>query len=283
MSARLADRRIRAAALQAAPTLDVRGPVSEALGRAGITVPPVEDATPPEAVVSDRPARRTVGGVAAPDPVVKPFESAAWPTRGGESERVLSGLTSDERRVHRILVDTLDLTSRQSEYAPGLSYVERKRLDALDLAFINAQLAKMDGRRDLAGSIKGKALLGGAVLTGLTASVLAGGGGGKALSLLAGAAVVAVVLVVGTLVQNALPSSTRGASPRRRIYEALRELALLVDDAPVSDALQQADALIDQMAAADATPPARPPRPAAFAARQLFTDRSPHPWPTLTP
>ncbi|MDT0630348.1 hypothetical protein RQM47_04325 [Rubrivirga sp. S365] len=56
MSARLADRRIRAAALRAAPALDVRGPVSEALGRAGIAVPPA-DAAPPRTAAPPRRVR----------------------------------------------------------------------------------------------------------------------------------------------------------------------------------------------------------------------------------
>ena len=263
MSARLADRRIRAAALQAAPTLDVRGPVSEALGRAGITVPPADAAAPPEAATPDRPAlSKTVGGVAAPEPVVKPFEAAPWPTRagrGGDPERALSGLTPDERRVHRILVDTLDLTSRQSEYASGLNYVERRRLEALDLAFINAQLAKMD-RRGGVGREARLTLGVGAGVLGVVVGVLASGGEGGA-ALFTGALTVLALLLAVAIAWAVRASSAGAPGPRRQIYEALRELALLVDDAPVSDALQQADRLIDQMAGVETTPPARSARP----------------------
>ena len=264
MPARLADRQIRAAALRAAPTLDVRGPVSEALGRAGITVPPAEDAAPPEAVAPPptkrRPARsgKTVGGVAAPDPVVRPFEAAPWPTRAGrgsDPERALSGLTADERRVHEILLDSLEREAARGG-AGELSYLEKKRLAVLDLAFINAQLAKMDGRRPNAASTR-LALQIGAVAIGVVAAALALLGEGGAAVFVGVASGLTILGGVG-LAHLLTSASASDANPRRQIYEALRELALLVDDAPVSDALRQADQLIDHFAE-----PAAPPRTAA--------------------
>ena len=269
MSARLADRQIRAAAFRAAPTLDVRGPVSEALGRAGIVVPPAtappETAAPLPALPRPALSRTTAGGVAAPEPVVKPFEAAPWSTRAGrdDPERALSGLTADERRVHRILLDSLDRDSRQGygngTGVTGLSYAENKRLKVLDLAFINAQLAKMDRTAEAAVTI---AKWGGAVgLAALlaTMAVLAVLGD-LALAALIGGSTVMVALLLGPALAG-LSTLDTGESPRRQIYEALRELALLVDDAPVSTALDEADRLID--AFADPAPPtgtAAPPR-----------------------
>ena len=250
MSARLADRQIRAVALRAAPSLDVRGPVSEALGRAGITVPPAttppETAAPPSA--DDRPAlsRTTAGGVAAPEPVVKPFEAAPWPTRPGRDERALSGLTADERRVHKILLDSLERESRQGG-AGDSSYLERKRLEALDLAFINAQLAKMEGRDGgrrttmRLGLTIGSCLIAAVVL----ALALLGEGGA---ALFVGIGTGLTLLLVAALTRAVIASPRSASNPRRQIYEALRELALLVDDAPVSAALDRADRLIDTFA-----------------------------------
>ena len=255
MSARLADRQIRAAALRAAPTLDVRGPVSEALGRAGIVVPPV-DAAPPEPAapppVRPRPAlsRKTVGGVAAPEPVVKPFEAAPWPTRAGrDDERALSGLTADERRVHRILLDSLEREA-SSGGAGELTYLEKKRLGVLDLAFINAQLAKMDRPTSISPEV--------VKWGGVTAAIFAGAFVGGLVAGV-GVGVIAMSVFVALLTWGRLVRTTSGS--RRQIYEALRELALLVDDAPVSAALDQADRLIDQFAGA--VPETAPPRTAA--------------------
>ena len=250
MSARLADRQIRAAALRAAPTLDVRGPVSEALGRAGITVPPA-DVAPPEAAAPPpappRPARsrKTVGGVAAPEPVVKPFEAAPWPTRAAHDERALSGLTADERRVHRILLDSLEREAA-SGGAGELSYLEKKRLGVLDLAFINAQLAKMEGRGGSPVSTRLALQIGAAVVGIVSAALALLGEGGAAVfvGLGSGFAVLGSVALAHLIAQSA----TSASNPRRQIYEALRELALLVDDTPVSAALDEADRLIDTFA-----------------------------------
>ena len=266
MSARLADRQIRAAALRAAPTLDVRGPVSEALGRAGIVIPPAE-AAPPEPTAppatEGRPVRprKTVGGVAAPDPVVKPFPAAPWPTRAGRTddpERALSGLTADERRVHRILLDSLEREAAQSGRG-GLTYAERKRLGTLDLAFINAQLAKMNGRGGVGREARLALGIGAGVLGVVVGVLLSGGEAGAALFT---GVLTAVTLLLAVGIAWAVRSSAASRpSPRRQIYEALRELALLVDEVPVSDALDRADRLIDQFAGA--VPGTAPPRTAA--------------------
>ena len=245
-----ADRRIRAAAL-GAPGLDIRGPVSQALARAGVTVPPAEaDETlaPPE---TPPPARRAPSQ-AAPR-VLKPFDEAPWPTRAtAEPKAVLSGLTADERRVHRILLDTLALQSHVHGTGAGLTYAETHKLAVLDLAFIDAEIDKMDRRVSWsATSLKLVAGVAGATL-GVTAGVLGLLGEGQAALVVSGLVVGALILLL-PLVR--LASASRPASsPRRTIYQALRELALLVDDAPVSNALRQADALIDRLADADAGP-----------------------------
>ena len=248
-----ADRQIRAAAALAAPTLDVRGPVSEALGRAGIAVPPVE--APETEVDLEAASGPTIGRPAAKGlrPTRKPFAPAPWPTRGGTADPEadpLSGLTPDERRVHRILLDALARENANE----GLSYAAKKRLDRLDLAFINAELAKMTERQARASEWGRLGLL--AALFVLPLAV--------GLALVAGADAPAVLPpFLGALAAVSagllgLSAKSGGASPRRQIYEALRELALLVDDAPVSDALRQADQLIDHFAE-----PAAPPRTAA--------------------
>ena len=278
MSSRLAaDRRIRAAALQAAPGLDVRGPVSQALGRAGIAVPPAplaeaegEAAVPePAPTATDRRPR------AAPAArVVKRFEPAAWPTRkpAPEPEVALSGLTADERRVHRILLDTLAVQNDQGygQGVVGLSYAEKQRLAVLDLAFIDAEIAKMD-RGFVMPPATTKLVLGiGGGLIALVACVLLLlGESGAALFMtgVTGATLLlalAMVSLIGTL------GPSRSSTPRRKIYDALRELALLADPAAVtSDALRQADAVIDRLADADDAPRLRlddAPTPAASGA-----------------
>lgn len=262
MPARLADRQIRAAAAFAAPTLDVRGPVSEALGRAGITVPPAEPGPEAEAAPAPDPAR-SLGRPAVPGlaPTVKPFEEAAWPTRrpASGSGDPLSGLTADERRVHQILLDALALDSQQGlgngTGVVGLSYLENKKLKALDLAFINAELAKMAERQTQAGEAGRLGLLATLFLGPIALGIALIAGAGIEAALIALGVLGAVS--AGLLAQSAaVPASAQ----RRKIYQALRELALLVDDAPVSEAVAQADALIDRLAEADA--PSGADRPA---------------------
>lgn len=248
---RLADRRIRAAATQAALRLDVRGPVSEALGKTGIAVPPAEDAAAPLAEADRQPAprARTVGrGL---QPTLKPFKETPWPTRraAGAEPASLSGLTADERRVHRILLDTLDLTARQGDYGSGLSYAEKKRLEALDLAFINAQLAKMDRTAERSATFGKVGALGAVFSLGVVlALALSGGIGGESIGIAVG---MGLMLLMAAGLSFAQTSSPVGGQ-RRKIYEALRELALLVEphDA-TSNALAEADRLIDTLALGD--------------------------------
>lgn len=257
MSSRLAaDRQIRAAAALAAPTLDVRGPVSEALGRAGITVPVAGPPAPEVEPAFGTAPEPTIGRPAAQGlrPTRKPFSPASGPRypRGAEAEAdPISGLTADERRVHRLLLDSLDRTvSSENGGLGGMNYAERKRLGALDLAFINAELAKMAERQTRVAEWGHNGLL--ATLFVVPLALV--------LALVAGAAAADVVqlFLVGLAVASAgllgLSVKTGAASPRRQIYEALRELALLVDDAPVSEALAQADRLIDGLADADEAP-----------------------------
>lgn len=243
---RLADRRIREAATQAALRLDVRGPVSEALGKAGIVVPPAAPDEPPTPGRAPAPASRTAGRGLRP--TVKPLAPAPWPTRRAASPGPppLSGLTADERRVHRILLDQLALANAQSQNGVGeLTYVEKTKLKALDLAFINAELAKMSEREVRSAEIGRRVLLGALVLAPL----------GLGAALVAGAGIEAILVALGVLVaaSGALLAQSAQASPsspRRQIYQALRELALLLDEDAASEAVLQADLLIDHLAGA---------------------------------
>lgn len=252
-----ADRRIRAASL-AVPGLDVRGPVSRALGQ--IPVPlaePVDEAGETEPVISAPTRTASRPRAEAATRVLKPFADTPWPTQKAKADprQALSGLTADERRVHRILLETLAIQGQMGYDAgrmstPGLSYTEKQNLAVLDLAFIDTEIAKM--KRGLSTSSRAVrlSLAVGATLTALTAGVLMLAGEGDAalfVSLMTG---VALFLAVGfaSLVSGA---PTSASTPRRKIYDALRELALLVNDAPISDALHQADAVIDRLADAD--------------------------------
>ena len=248
MDTRLAaDRRIRAAALGRVG-LDIRGPVSQALARAGVALPLADvppDSTPAATHEAPSPPRTP-----AAERVVKPFEETPWPTRARPADP-LSGLTADERRVHRILLDHLELIGQNGYGSAGLGYAERQKLSALDLAFIDAEIARMEahgGGRGQAITVWVLAACGTLLMTlGLTTS-------GPSLIVAVGAVLTLVAVAIAT---GLLPTDTnrgvaaRAATPRRKIYDALRELALLVDDAPVSDALATADALIDRMAGAD--------------------------------
>lgn len=246
-----ADLRIRAAAL-GAPGLDVRGPVSQALARIPVPLAEAPDgATAPAATPATptRAASRT-GATAAPR-VLKPFAETPWPTRrprpvAPEPPAVLTGLTADERRVHRILLDSLARTNTLDDVSDGLTYVEKKYLTTLDLGFIDAEIAKMEAKPSLAGVRWLLVAL--AVGVGVPLILNSGGDSGdKVLSLIVG------VMCALAFVLNARRPA-RG-SQRLAIYQALRELALLADpEAVTSDALAQADAVIDRLAGADNSP-----------------------------
>ncbi len=258
-TSRLADQRIRAAASQVVG-LDVRGPVSRALGQipvpladeAGETAAPPTSAAPPTQSprrTGAKPARR----------VVKPFADAPWPTQQARAnpKAVLSGLTADERRVHRILLDTLaihgDLAYNNGMGTPGLTYAEKRKLAVLDLAFIDSEIAKMEqGVEWNTPGIRWLLGIGSALMGLIAAGAAAGGDTDAALGFGAVAMVLPLLLILLLTIQ--MPKLNQASAPRRKIYDALRELALLVDDAPVSDALQQADAVIDRLAASDDSP-----------------------------
>ena len=251
---RLANHRIRAAH-QAAPTLDVRGPVSQALGRTGVVVEPDEPTAVPSVSQAEKPTGppvpvATARGARPARRVVKPFKQAAWPTRAARppEPETAAALTPDERRVHCTLIDALDrrtLSEFDGTGTAGLSYLERKRLEALDLAFINAELAKME-KPVLSRMPRARLAVGvaGAIGLGAIAGVITTGGGGSVLSL-----VTFLLLAVAGLAEA---FGLRASTPKRqRIYEALRELALLTDDPghATSQALRQSNHLMDQLAA----------------------------------
>ena len=241
MPSRLADRQIRAAAALAAPTLDVRGPASEALGRAGITLPPASlDAEPAPESASAPASGRTVGRstTAGLTPTVRPFEEAAWPTRraSGAEAAPLSGLTPDERRVQEILTETLDSVTRNpSSRLGGLTYAERKKLESLDLAYIDAELEGRGQRSRFNRTIDVLAL---AIMASATVALF-----GLGHTAPAGYSAIALF---GLVTFSVIRGGAQGQ--RRKILLALRELALLVDDAPVSEAVARTDAVIDSLA-----------------------------------
>ena len=249
---RLADRQIRAAH-QAAPGLDVRGPVSQALARAGVEVPPAPLADEPDEPLMAAPARAASRPTApAAQRVVKPFAETPWPTRRPRAEpkaapeTMLTGLTADERRVHRILLDSLARTNTLDGVSDGLTYVEKKRLASLDLTYIDAEIAQMKARP----SISGLRWLLVALAVGAGLPLLVMGDVGSLTDKLA-FFVIGMLCAVGVLRGAHKPS---GNTQRLAIFEALRELALLADpDDVTSDALAQADAVIDRLAA-DAEP-----------------------------
>ncbi len=260
-TSRLADRQIRAAASRAALRLDVRGPVSKALGNAGIAVTPADL----EGVNLDAPVLEVETPTdRAPEPRVrprglkpkrKPFKSDPWPTRRATSRaepiKALSGLTVDERRVHRILIDTLEIRS-QSNGGLWLTYADRKRLEALDLALIDKKLSDLQRNHEWSARFGWLGGVGSLLITvGIVVSTWSRGDTGTALAL---GLALGLMVVVGGAIAAAYSGSggtSRLASPDRKIYLALRELALLVNDTPVSAALDRADLLIDQLADAD--------------------------------
>ena len=249
-TSRLADLRVRAAASQVVG-LDVRGPVSQALGRAGIVVPPAPlaevegEATVPEPAPTAT-ARRPRATPA--ERVVKPFEEAPWPTRrrperAPEPPATLSGLTADERRVHRILLDTLARENATDGVSDGLSYAEKRHLGVLNLAFIDRGIAAAERQASRRTSGRWAAVAIAVSLLPLVAVLsYQHGGMDSVLPALALAALAA---------SAAIPYKGRGGDQRLPIYRALRELALLADPNDVtSDVLRQADVVIDRLAGA---------------------------------
>ena len=248
-TSRLADLRVRASAAQVVG-LDVRGPVSEALGRAGIVVPPASEPGEVEGS-APTPATSRPDAKAAPR-VVKPFAETPWPTRrrtpkSPEPPATLSGLTADERRVHRILLDALARENARDGISDGLSYAEKKNLGVLDLGFINGEIAEMERRRTARAAWVPALLALGAVVVPLVVLAAAVGGGAEAAIF----AVLLSALAAGAVLASQA-AAPRAMSSREAIYQALRELAVLADpDDVTSDALAQADAVIDRLADVD--------------------------------
>ena len=247
---RLADRQIRAAQ-QAALRLDVRGPVSEALGRTGIVVPPTSAKRPTEPPASsaptapeadragDRPARKALGlQPRAPKPIA--VASKLPPATAGDA------LTADERRVHRILIESLEREyARQDSGLGSMSYAEKQKLKALDLAHLDAELSAMDRNHELLNRLTKGGLAAGFVALPLVALILFRSGAENALAVTVGL----VTMLVGLGSTLAVRS---GPSQRQAIYEALRELALAADPGETpSAAVAEADRIIDRLAFAD--------------------------------
>ena len=246
---RLADRQIRAAQ-QAALRLDVRGPVSEALGRTGIVVPPTSAKRPTEPPASsaptapeadragDRPARKALGlQPRAPKPIA--VASKLPPATAGDA------LTADERRVHRILIETLEREYVREDSGLGsMSYAEKQKLKALDLDHIDAELARMDRQHNLLHTLGRRGLAAGFVVLPLVAFLLFDHGVENALGLTLG--------FLSILISTASLTFRQTPPQRQAIYEALRELALAADPGEhPSAAVAEADRIIDRLAFAD--------------------------------
>ena len=265
----LADLRIRAAASQVVG-LDVRGPVSEALGRAGIAVPPAPLAGAVPDGVADEPGQtanlgETTTSTTAPTPaasrsgaqaaprVVKPFDAAPWPTQKPRPATpgppaALSGLTADERRVHRILLDALARENTNADVSDGLTYTEKKHLSTLSLPYIDAEIARLNAKP----SVSGLRWLFVALALGVAMPLLFAGGSGDPPD---SWRILAMVILFGVVFLFNVRKSNGSTKQRLAIFEALRELALLADpDDVTSDALAQADAVIDRLADADDSP-----------------------------
>ncbi|MGB3542129.1 hypothetical protein [Rubrivirga sp.] len=258
-TARLADRQIRAAAAQAALRLDVRGPVSKALGDAGITIEPadlervvLEDESNPRDRAPEPRVRPRGRGL---EPTHKPFKDTPWPSRSSTSRATpASGLTPDERRVHRILLEQLELASQYGHGTGtiGLTYAEKKHLKSLNLAFIEDEIAKMDRGLDASHPAVGWGIGFGTAMMVATAGLFALMG---ETAFVAGFLLVALaVFTLGRPFVRMMEGVSQSTTPRRKIYHALRELALLVHDLPESPALDHADRVIDQFSVLEDEP-----------------------------
>lgn len=169
----------------------------------------------------------------------------------------LAGLTTDERRVHQILLGALARSNTAAHIGSGLTYSEKKHLvDMLDLSFLDTQIRRME-RQHAQTTNAARAGLIGAVIGGPPVVAFLLGSGAPVMPFIIGFAVL-MVACIAALVRGR-PSET---PERQQIYEALRELALVVDGgaARVSEALLRADLLIDTFASAD---PSEAPRGAA--------------------
>lgn len=160
------------------------------------------------------------------------------PAAKKEQQPKSPALTRREQRIKRILLKELDKLQRQ-QLGGGLTYVEKQRLDkALDVAFIDREIAKMQKQLRRLPWIAGVfgALLLMLVLAGLWPLLTGAASFGwsdlnNVIILLAG--------VIGPL--------TTARSIRRKlwIYEALRELSDADEmDVTLGRAAEEADALI---------------------------------------
>ncbi len=150
-------------------------------------------------------------------------------------------MTRRERKVKKMLLKELHRLGR-GDTLSGLSYAEKQHLEkTLNVDFIDREVEKMNRNRPrLRGLMKGAALIGG------------------------GWVVVSVVLLVmgnpfDFMINAVIPLTLLGSAVnlwyadhllqrRTFIYEALRELSDADErDIPLSRALQQADALIEQI------------------------------------
>ena len=173
----------------------------------------------------------------------------------------LSGLTADERRVHRLLVHALDRENTRSGFSSGLSYAEKKRIaESLDLAFIQREIDGMEAFRaqNEAGPTSSQAewewkarlfiaLLVLAAPVALWDVLSASTPSGALIVVGIGAVFMVLVRSLGERERLAPPST------RQKIYEDLRELALALDlsDAAESPSIRRADLLIDSLTTED--------------------------------
>ena len=151
------------------------------------------------------------------------------------------GLTRRERRIKRILLKELDRLQYRSGHS-GLTYAERQNLEKrLDVAFIDAELAKM--RRALRIAEVATAVL---LPVGLIALLV-----GVVSLLTSGFAADLYFNLFTAPLYGLLPYvSMRAVRRRIFIYEALRELSGADEEGPdvaLGHAVEEADALIQQI------------------------------------
>lgn len=194
-----ADRRAQEAAASG-PGVEVRGPVSKTMGRAGD-------------------GRRQPLVVRPPG----------------------AGLTRRERRIKDVLVKELE----RLQQGQGLTYVEKQKLvKTLDVAFIDAELAKMRKR------LRQLPLALGAVVAVAAIGILAA----FAADVFAGAAVWSDGFAFLSLLPAALAPALQQKAIQRKIwiYEALRELSDAEEmDVQLPDSVALADLLIDRIVDAE--------------------------------
>ena len=200
----------------------------------------------PLSLTADRRARDGSGAGAPPVEVRGPVSKTMG--RTGDGRRPLAaarppgaGLTRRERRIKDILVKELE----KLQQGQGLTYVEKQKLvKTLDVAFIDAELAKMRKR------VRQFPLALGALVAIAAVGILAA----FAADVASGSAVWSDGFAFLSLLPAALAPALQQKAIQRKIwiYEALRELSDAEEmDVQLPDSVALADLLIDRIVDAE--------------------------------